>query len=183
MILYNVIDHSYGQNLGFDDDEALRIISQVLSGDRQLEDWLYRLLPTLGLHVYQKPLSREELDKTPTSAEAVIQQRFNLVLSLRYHNLRILVHRKFLERFLDFFGVDVDGSSASTMASTASTASQERRILSQVGSASVQKCVESAMAIISSMHTIALSSAKWHRGILGAWYYSLYYSILSLPLS
>lgn len=181
MILYNVIDHSYGQNLGFDDDkETLHIISQVLSSDRQLEDWLYRQLPTLGLHVYQKPLSREELDKTPASVEAVIQQRFNLVLSLRYHNLRILVHRKFLERFLDFFGVDVDGNSASTTAST--TASQERWILSQVGSASVQKCVESAMAIISSMHTIALSSAKWHRGILGAWYYSLYYSILS-PLS
>lgn len=176
MILYNVIDHSYGQNLGFDDDddndETLSIISQVLSGDRQLEDWLYRLLPTLGLHVYQQPLSQEELDNTPASAEAVIQQRFNLVLSLRYHNLRILVHRKFLERFLDFFGVD-DGNSAST------TASQERQILSQVGSASVQKCVESAMAIISSMHMIALSSAKWHRGVLGAWYYSLYYSINS----
>lgn len=180
--MYNVIDHSYGQNLGFsdnDDDDGqttgtLSIISQVLEGDRQLEDWLLRLLPPLGLHVYQKPLSREELDKTPATAEAVIHQRFNIVLSLRYHNLRILLHRKFLERFLDYFGVD-------SHASSSSVTSQERKILRQVGNGSIQKCVESAMAIISTMHTIALSPAKWHRSILGAWNYSLYYSMHALP--
>lgn len=176
--MYNVIDHSYGQNLGFSDNDeddgdqtngTLSIISQVLEGNRQLEDWILRLLPPLGLHVYQKPLTQEELDKMPSSAEAIIHQRFNIVLSLRYHNLRILLHRKFLERFLDYFGVDSHTSSSSVT-------SQEKKILRQVGSGSIQKCVESAMAIISIMHTIALSPAKWHRSILGAWNYSLYYS-------
>lgn len=175
--MYNVIDHSYGQNLGFNDEDdsdqangALNIISQVLEGNRQLEDWILRVLPPLGLHVYQEPLSPEELNKIPPSAEAVIRQRFNIVLSLRYHNLRILLHRKFLERFLDYLGVD-------NHTSNNSIASQEKAILRQVGSGSVQKCVQSAMAIISTMHTISLSPAKWHRSILGAWNYSLYYSI------
>lgn len=176
--MYNVIDHSYGQNLGFSDSDedngeqangTLRIISQVLEGNRQLEDWLLRILPPLGLHVYQKTLSQEELDKVPSSAEAVIHQRFNIVLSLRYHNLRILLHRTFLERFLDYLGVD-------SHTSNNSVTSQEKKILRQVGSGSIQICVESAMAIISIMHTIALSPAKWHRSILGAWNYSLYYS-------
>ena len=179
VIMYNVIDHSYGQNLGFaDNDEddgdqtngALNIISQILESNRQLEDWILRVLPPLGLHVYQEPLSSEELNKIPASDEAVIRQRFNIVLSLRYHNLRILLHRKFLERFLDYFGID-------SHTGNNSVASQEKKILRQIGSGSVQKCVQSAMAIISTMHTISLSPAKWHRSILGAWNYSLYYSI------
>lgn len=173
--MYYVIDHSYGQNLGFadndeDDGDALSIISEVLEGNRQLEDWILRVLPPLGLHVYQEPLSPEELNKIPSSAEAVIRQRFNIVLSLRYHNLRVLLHRKFLERFLDYLGIDGHTSNNSV-------SSQEKAILRQVGSGSVQKCVQSAMAIISTMHTISLSPAKWHRSILGAWNYSLYYSI------
>lgn len=176
--MYNVIDRSYGQNLGFSDSDeddgdqtngTLRIISQVLEGNRQLEDWLLRLLPSLGLHVYQKTLSQKGLDKVPSSADAIIHQRFNIVLSLRYHNLRILLHRKFLERFLDYLGVD-------SHTSNNSVTSQEKKILRQVGSGSIQICVESAMAIISIMHTIALSPAKWHRSVLGAWNYSLYYS-------
>ena len=82
--MYYVIDHSYGQNLGFadndeDDGDALSIISEVLEGNRQLEDWILRVLPPLGLHVYQEPLSPEELNKIPSSAEAVIRQRFNIV--------------------------------------------------------------------------------------------------------
>lgn len=179
VIMYNVIDHSYGQNLGFaDNDEddgdqtngAFNIISQILESNRQLEDWILRVLPPLGLHVYQEPLSSEELNKIPASDEAVIRQRFNIVLSLRYHNLRILLHRKFLERFLDYFGID-------SQSGNNSISSQEKTILRQVGSGSVQKCVQSAMAIISTMHTISLSPAKWHRSILGAWNYSLYYSI------
>ena len=45
VIMYYVIDHSYGQNLGFadndeDDGDALSIISEVLEGNRQLEDWI-----------------------------------------------------------------------------------------------------------------------------------------------
>lgn len=178
VIMYNVIDHSYGQNLGFadsDDDDndqangTLSIISQVLEGNRQLEDWLLRVIPPLGLHIYQEPLSPGELNEIPSNDEAVIHQRFNIVLSLRYHNLRILLHRKFLEKFLDYFGVHSDARSSTV-------ASQEKMMLRQVGSGSIQKCVESAMAIISTMHTIALSPAKWHRSILGAWNYSLYYS-------
>lgn len=159
--MYNVIDTCYGQNLGFEHTPTtVHVVSQVLEGERQLEEWQVQLLPSLGLQVFHKPLLPEDIEKI--SPDDVILQRFNIVLSLRYHNLRILLHRKFLEKFLDAYGAN-------------DSANQEKKILQQVGISSVQNCVESAVMIISTVHTIA-SSTGWRREILGAWNYSLYYS-------
>ncbi|KAL2216905.1 fungal-specific transcription factor domain-containing protein [Thermoascus aurantiacus ATCC 26904] len=161
IVMYNVIDTCYGQNLGFEHaPNTVHVVSQVLEGERQLEEWQVKLLPTLGLRIFHKPLLPEDLEKL--SPDDVIPQRFNVVLSLRYHNLRILLHRKFLEKFLDAYGAN-------------DSANQEKKILQQVGISSVQNCVESAVTIIATVHTIA-SSTGWRRDILGAWNYSLYYT-------
>lgn len=166
VVMYNVIDTCYGQNLGFEHaPNTVHVVSQVLEGERQLEEWQVKLLPTLGLRIFHKPLLPEDLEKL--SPDDVIPQRFNVVLSLRYHNLRILLHRKFLEKFLDAYGAN-------------DSANQEKKILQQVGISSVQNCVESAITIIATVHTIA-SSTGWRRDILGAWNYSLYYSMCYIP--
>ncbi|KAL1963182.1 hypothetical protein VTN77DRAFT_8615 [Rasamsonia byssochlamydoides] len=161
VVMYNVIDTCYGQNLGFDHSQTtFHVVSRVLEGDRQLEEWQHQLLPTLGLHVSQKPLTPADIESM--KPESLIFERFNIVLSLRYHNLRILLHRKFLEKFLETSG-------------TEDTSNPEKKVLRQVGINSVQNCVESAIIIISTVHTIALSTG-WHRDLLGAWNYSLYYT-------
>jgi hypothetical protein len=159
--MYNVIDTCYGQNLGFNlSHTTFNVVSWVLEGDRQLEEWQHQLVPSLGLHVLQKPLVPGDVDIMKSNS--VTYQRFNFVLSLRFHNLRILLHRKILEKFLETAG-------------TLDNTNPEMKILQQVGVSSVQNCVESAVVIISTVHTIA-STSGWQRDLLGAWNYSLYYS-------
>lgn len=163
VVMYNVIDTCYGQNLGFDNSQTtFHIVSRVLELDRQLDEWQRQLLPTLGLYVCQKPLTPADIENM--KPESLTFERFNIVLSLRYHNLRILLHRKFLEKFLETAGSEDSSNS-------------EKKMLRQVGISSVQNCVESAVIIISTVHTIA-SSSGWQRDLLGAWNYSLYYSML-----
>jgi hypothetical protein len=169
VVMYNVIDTCYGQNLGFDHCcTTFHVVSRVLEGDRQLEEWQHQLLPTLGMYVSQKPLTPANIENM--KPESLTFERFNIVLSLRYHNLRILLHRKFLEKFLETSG-------------TEESTNPEKKILRQVGIGSVQNCVESAVIIISTVHSIA-SATGWHRDLLGAWNYSLYYSMFPhfLPL-
>lgn len=161
VVMYNVIDRCYGQNLGFEHaPTTVDVVSQVLEGEHQLEEWRLQLLPTLGLKISHKPFTPEDVERM--DPDSVIPERFNIVLSLRYHNLRILLHRKFLEKFLDAYGVGDSGN-------------HEKKLLQQVGINSVHNCVESAIMIISTVHTLA-SSTGWKRELLGAWNYSLYYS-------
>ncbi|CRG88732.1 Quinic acid utilization activator [Talaromyces islandicus] len=158
VVMYNIIDTCYDQNLGLSTSEtSYDIVSKVLEGDRQLDEWRHGLVPSLGLHVLQKPLTTRDMDLM--KVDSVIFQRFNIVLSLRFHNLRILLHRKFLEKFLDMGGM----------------AGSEAKVPQQVGVNSVHNCVESAIVIISTVHTVATTTG-WHRGVLGAWNYSLYYT-------
>lgn len=174
--MFNVLDNSYGQNLGYENTlTTVDAISRVLESERQLEEWRLQLLPALGLHLWHKPMFQEEVDNIDADEGSVIRNRFSVVLSVRYHNLRILLHRRFLERFLDVHGTSDAGSVGG--------------VLQQVGVSSVQNCVESAMSIISTVHTITSSTArgesgwststKWRRELLGAWNYTLYYSMLS----
>ncbi|RLL96753.1 hypothetical protein CFD26_105631 [Aspergillus turcosus] len=162
VILYQVLDSCYGQNLGL--QSALSTadsISRILEGQRRLNQWQAHLLPSLGLQIWKTLMTPEDV-KT-MEPHSIIRLRFNIVLSVRYHNLRILLHRPRLESLLGSFQHD-DGVS-----------DQERRILRQMDFGSVQNCVESAVSIISMVHSIT-TSTTWHRELLGAWYYSLYYT-------
>jgi hypothetical protein len=110
--------------------------------------------------VWEQPLRPEDVQEM--QEDSVIRHRFSIVLSVRYHNLRILLYRRRLESFLRAFGAHDDSSS-------------DRRLLQSAGITSVQNCVDSAIAIISAVHTITLSTG-WRRELLGAWNNSLYYS-------
>lgn len=100
-------------------------------------------------------------------------ERFNIVLSLRYHNLRILLHRPILEKYLDAHGESniINDSFG-----------PQRNMVQQIGISSIQTCVESAIIIISAVHTVVLANG-WRRDLLGAWNYSLFYSKLPSALS
>jgi hypothetical protein len=94
--------------------------------------------------------------------ESTIRHRFGIVLSVRYHNLRILLYRKFLEGFLDAYSLN-------------KTHAPENKLVQQMSLTGVQNCIESATSIIQTVHTITASKG-WRRGLLGAWNFSLYYS-------
>jgi hypothetical protein len=87
------------------------------------------------------------------------------VLSVRYHNLRILLHRPMLETFLDACGGSKAGANASG----------GYGMVQHLGISSIETCVNSAMAVISMVRTVVMSGG-WRRDLLGAWNYSLFYS-------
>ncbi|KAJ5279909.1 transcriptional regulatory protein GAL4 [Penicillium angulare] len=149
------------QNLGFEHPPtAANAVPQILEGERQLEEWRFSIVPSLGIRLWHEPLLSKNLAQL--DPESTIRHRFGIVLSVRYHNLRILLYRRFLESYLDSYNAD-------------DSISSENKLVQQMGFTGVQNCVESAISIISTVYTIT-SSGGWHRGLLGAWYYSLYYT-------
>lgn len=165
--MYQVIDTCYEQNFGLEDLPAeSELISLVLKGQRQLDEWKHRHLPPLQLRVCDLPLTPEVLSNM--ESRNVTVERFNIVLSLRYHNVRILLHRPILEKFLDAYG---------GYGTANNTIGAERNMLQQIGVSSIETCVDSAMIIISAVRTVVLADG-WQRDLLGAWNYSLFYSKL-----
>lgn len=162
--MYHIIDMCYGQNLGLEEYRTdSEIISLVLKVEEELEQWKLQLGP-LHMRVYDTPMSSQDLEKMV--AENKSMERFINVLSVRYHNLQILLHRPILEKFLE-------GCGSST--SARSKNGGERGKVQQLGISSVETCINSAIVVISIVHTIVLSSG-WRRDLLGAWNYSLFYS-------
>lgn len=137
-------------------------ISRVFDGQHQLDVWRLQLVPSLGFRIWDTPMSPEDVEKMDT--DSIICHRFSIVLSVRYNNLRILLHRRHLESLLRSLGSSEDNSSHA-----------DKRLLHQMSLSSVESCVESAISIISTIHCIT-SSSSWRRELLGAWNYSLYYS-------
>lgn len=163
--MYQIIDTCYGQNLGLEEFLPMaEIISLTLRGETQLNEWKNQILPSLNLRVCDTPLCSQDLSKL--EAKDKIKERFIFVLSLRFHNLHILLHRPILEKWLDVHGGAVDDA--------------ETNMMQQVCISSIENCVDSAMIIISIVHTVVLSSG-WRRDLLGAWNYSLFYSKYIYP--
>jgi hypothetical protein len=164
--MYKIIDSCYGQNLGLDEQQTVsELAALVLNGEEQLSEW-QTSLASLEMFVYSAPLDPKDLEKM--EPENKIFERFIIVLSVRYHNLRILLHRPMLEKFLDACGCSGSGAYAS----------DDRGMAQRLGISSIETCVESAMAVISMIRTVVMSEG-WRRDLLGAWNYSLFYSKLS----
>lgn len=77
-------------------------------------------------------MSREDIEKM--DAGSVIYHIFNVVLSVRYINLRILAHRRCLESLLDSFQTQDD-----------TIVTSETWLLQHMELNSAASCVESAM--------------------------------------
>lgn len=153
-VLWDVIDSLYGGNIGCDKPINLDTISRIFQIEHQLVGW-ERTLP-IDLKLIQS--GDIPLDEGGSRSS----ERFRVILSLRYHNLRILLHRPILVKFLDASGKpDSDH--------------QELALLQQVGSNSIQICVKSCIEIISIVHIIVHSTGE-RRCSLGAWWFSLYYT-------
>ncbi len=122
--------------------------------EQQLVDWKRLLPPNMDL-IRSQDLSSE-------GEEPAESERFRIILTLRYHNLRILIHRLIVVKFLDMSGKNT-------------TDDQQLALLQQIGSNSVQICVQSATEIISIVNLV-VHAAGVRRTLLGAWWFSLYYS-------
>lgn len=160
--MYHIIDTCYGQNLGLEEvAEDSEVLSLVLAEERRLDALRTQILHELPLRIYDSPLQPRDVEGL--RMENLIVERFNIVISLRYHNVRILLHRPILEKILDAY------------AKSHSPDTSEKSILHQMGVRNIEACVDSAKIIVSSVHNVVLSTG-WRRDLLGAWNYSLFYS-------
>jgi hypothetical protein len=130
-------------------------------------DW-QRTLPSHMRLVSIQDILPDRLPAAESSTENAWRQlRLRFILTLRYTNVRILLHRPVLVKFLEGLNNPMEN--------------QEFSLLQQMGAIHIQIATKSAKEIISLVLN-ALQSAsgrsKW--GLLGAWWFSLYYSTFKL---
>ncbi|KAJ6090666.1 hypothetical protein N7499_003380 [Penicillium canescens] len=156
----NIIDQIYGQNLACGPGLSVsEMVGRVPAIENQLFSWnmalpdSFRQLSLQGL--------REGIEQSQALGR-LFPLKFRVILTLRYLHIQILLHRPILAKFLD-------ASHASCLELS------EERILNDIGYSSMKKCVESAMGIIDTVHEL-VSGTGWQQDLLGAWWYSLYYT-------
>lgn len=161
--MHEALNVLYGANLGCDSRTTMYdTASHVHQLEHKLLEWQSQLPPALALVQYQD-LSQLRNDGTTVT-------RFQVILTMRYLNLRILVHRPLLQEYLSTLeGIDQDHQ-------------RRNAILCQIGSSSLATCVQSAISIIEIV-SIIVSSDGEYRYLLGAWWFCLFYSMQTpLPM-
>lgn len=103
----------------------------------------------------------KEMDISEHTVKDLTLDRFHTILTLRYHNLSILIHRGVLVQLCDH--MDDLGSQT-----------QDILALMDAARSTVRICVESATDIIMLVHAVAKSDGVF-RNVLGAWWFTLYY--------
>lgn len=94
-------------------------------------------------------------------------QTLRIVLTLRSLNIRLLLHRPILVKFLD--------SGCESYKDV-----HDIQMLRQIGSHSLHVCMHTADEIISIVHAV-VTSVDATRTSVGAWWYTLYYSKFPFP--
>lgn len=128
------------------------MLESVIRLESKLLQWRRDLPPQLRARPWDDSLSE--------STQNIIFDRLSIILSLRYLNTRILLHRQVLARFLE-------------QINNGDRNSEEGLFLRQFGHGSLQVCLESASEIISIVHKMGKKPS-----LLGAWWFSTYYSKL-----
>ncbi|KAF9887006.1 hypothetical protein FE257_010622 [Aspergillus nanangensis] len=161
--MWSIIDLLYGQNLGCDAPLSVsETVAQVFSVEQHLFAWEKSLPDALRITT---PAALKETNPELPGDSNFFSWKFRVILTLRYLNLRVLLHRPVLVRFIDACGgLQPDP--------------QELRLLQQIGLNSMHICADSAMEIIDLVHQ-AVHETGWRHKVLGAWWFSLYYTFNS----
>lgn len=164
-ITASVLTGLFDNNVGLDPTELnnsrmTKVACQVLMLEGDLREWTQELPNKLKLVGQIRDLH------APTSEDAKREAKPRVILTLRYHNLNILLHRSMLAEALKM--VKSAQAIESMPMSPASKA---------VFHSSLQSAFDSAVFIIDFVHFMMLDSAD-RRCLLGEWWFVLYYSKL-----
>ena len=159
-VMWEVLDVLYGQNLACGIDLSINdIVGHLYPLEQRLLNWR-RSLPA-SLRIVAKPASPSDVDWPFDLTEFGPEQKLSTILTLRYLNLRLLLHRPVLVRLLDYL---YDSKSRE----------DEAILLQQIGTSSVYQCHQTATEIIYVVSS-ATKMAK-PRDLLGAWFFTTYYT-------
>lgn len=186
-IMWNILDLLYECNIGDppSNNDVLPITSHILQIEHQLLAWQSSLAPPSGLITPQE-LAREGGGHGDGDGNFSLARRFRVILTLRYHNVRILAHRRILDLYLGSLERGQGGSRTSSKpyyhddnnhnSSSSAGSQQHDSMLKQVGHRSKGICMQSASDVISIVHMLVHAPEPGRRGLLGAWWFTLYYS-------
>ncbi|KAJ5813994.1 uncharacterized protein N7503_000744 [Penicillium pulvis] len=158
--LWNVLDSLYGQNIGCEDPLSVsETVSHVFSIEQNLFSWEGSLPASLQLitKAHLDEMSHEKISGTKS-----FSWKFRVILTLRYLNLRVLLHRPVLVKFI-------------TASRAPDRDPEDLKLLQRIGMNSMAICTMSAMEIINIIFQ-AVSDPMWKQSLLGAYWYSLYYT-------
>ncbi|CAN9409096.1 unnamed protein product [Alternaria alternata] len=154
-ILGEIIEVLYENNLGCDAPENLfGIASSLLQFEQKYIGWQHSLPARFSLIV---PGAQ------PFDGTGELNLRFRLILTLRFLNVRILTHRPMLSKYLELI-------------SNPQSDMQQMTILKQIGANSMRICINSAIGVIELVRGV-LAPQEPRSHLLGAWWFSLYYSM------
>ena len=147
----------YGHNLGCDEPlTETSMITLIFQLEQELGDWQSSLPSSLMLRL------PSDLAAEQTTADPILE-RFRLILTLRSLNVQLLLHRPSLTKSLGSYVMDANGSTTQ-----GTSVNQMQRNFNCT-------CVQVAEDIIDIVHAV-LTKQKLGRQLIGAWWFTLYYS-------
>lgn len=178
-IMATAIERLYGQNLACGPSLTdMEVISQCFNLEKTLNEWR-------DTFCYPPLITSDELPHAITEAEGSIvtnereappgsvpstwwpiyELRLRTIITLRFNSIRLLIHRPALERMLTMLSMNDDNR----------TGTEQPNVIRQMGCGSVQVCTQSAIESINIISAVVHSTGP-ARGLLGAWWFTLYYS-------
>lgn len=152
-IMWSIIDSLYGQNLACGKEPAtVDILNLLYANEQRLLQWRGSLSAPLFVIASGAP---------PSSNTTGPERKLCTILTLRYLNVHLLLHRPVLVKFFDYHN-RVGGLEG------------EDVWLFQIGTTSLARCHESATKIIAIVHSVLTTPER--QGMFGAWWFTLYYS-------
>ncbi|OAL32981.1 hypothetical protein AYO22_00066 [Fonsecaea multimorphosa] len=158
-ILGDIISELYGGNVDVDTGLTVpTMLERTVVLEQKLAAWKHNLFPPLQ----RRPWDTLDPDTISLSAWDPVFDRLSVIITLRYLNTRILLHRPILSAFLrQRARVKVPGEPLE----------QEDQFFNDLGERSVKICQQAAMEIVEIVHKTSKPPA-----LLGAWWFTAYYT-------
>lgn len=150
-----VIKRLYDGNLGCRTPVSADMVPDLFAIEQDLSHWSMQLPEELTL-IQSNDTAMLSESSDPS------RLRFRVVLTLRYLNVELLLQRPFLVRSLGMQSPDTQSR-------------QMSRSLENLGAGAIQASVKAAQESISIVHKI-LAHGPVGRQMLGAWWFTLFYS-------
>ncbi|RMZ38832.1 hypothetical protein CA14_003279 [Aspergillus flavus] len=156
--LATIIDILFDHNL---DTGTSLSINEIISHISTMEDNLcaWQISLPQGLTILSAAGLRDEQQEPITNAE-FFSRKFSVMISLRYYNIRTLLHRPTLASMVETCRHTTDDQGSQT--------------LPLVGLHSLEICTESAIATIDIIYELVHAS-DWRANLLETWWFSLHY--------
>ncbi|KAJ9615634.1 hypothetical protein H2200_001709 [Cladophialophora chaetospira] len=155
----DIIAELYGDNVDIDPGLAIpTMMERTVVLEQKLAGWKHHLIGQLQ----RRPWDTHDQDGISVSTWDPVFDRLSVILTLRYLNTRIVLHRPILSAFL---------RQRARSRNLAEPIPRDDPFFNDLGERSVRICQQAAMEIVEIVHRTSKPPA-----LLGAWWFTAYYT-------